>query len=62
VSSVFFRRKGGFFFGLQSKIYNLRSLSSASLCDLGGESFLMSRRCGAASPYRGIEEVMPAVL
>ena len=24
---------------------------------LDGESFLMSRRCGAASPYRGIEEV-----
>ena len=30
---------------------------------LDGESFLMSRRCGAASPYRGIEEVggTPAV-
>jgi hypothetical protein len=45
-------------FDPQSMIYDPSSLRfSASLCDLGGESFLMSRRCGAASPYRGIEEV-----
>jgi hypothetical protein len=52
--------RSGFFFELRSTIHNLRSLIFIIRVfsrPFAVKKILMSRRCGAASSYRGIEEL-----